>query len=129
MAAVITTSALALCANAAFEEETFSARYVNSSSYVPGNVNISPEVRLVASADEYTGVVTYMTDLVNRSVTITSLTHPIINTPSRLVFNNTNLPRTWEIDLNNESREVVYKVEAYTNVYAILNAEGYISRG
>ena len=86
LAFAISIGSLMTCANAAFEEKTFSVKYVKSPNYIPSDVNSGTTVRLVASADTYTGVITDMTALANRSVTITSTTHEIINTYSDLIF-------------------------------------------
>lgn len=124
------TATMAVSANAVYEQKTFKVVYVNSPNYIPGDVNSGTSVRLVASADTYTGIVTDMTELANRSVTIDCTTHEIINTYSDLVFNTPNVSRSWEISGDiSKNRSVYYKVTAYTNVYGTLNATGKITRG
>lgn len=129
MAAVITTSALALCANAASEEKTFSTRHVYSPSYTPSEVNYPAEVRLEASTEQYTGTITYMSDIVSRSATITCTSHTFYNAMLPIEFNNTG-SRTWRISGSiGNGVKAVYKVSARTNVYGTLNVEGKIARG
>lgn len=132
MASALALSAFTTCANAAIEVKTFKTRHVNSTSYVPSEVNYPAEVRLKASADKYTGVVTSMTELANGTLTITSSSHTIIpedssNEDEEIVFSRADKTLSWTIDLNS-SREVVYKAKANTTVYGTLEVEGKISR-
>lgn len=124
------TASMAMSANAVYEQKTFNVAYVKSTSYIPTDANSGTSVYLVASADTYTGIVTDMTELVSRSVTISCTTHEIINTYSDLVFNTPNISRSWGISGDiSENRSVCYRVKGYTNVYGVLNATGTISRG
>ncbi|MCM1167362.1 MAG: hypothetical protein NC299_16500 [Lachnospiraceae bacterium] len=129
MTAVITSSAFALCANAASEEKTFSTRYVNSPTYIPSEVNYAAEVRLEASTEQYTGVVTHMSEIVSRSATITCTSHTFYDTMLPIEFNAKG-SRTWRISGRiGDGVKAVYKVSARTNVYGTLNVEGKILRG
>ena len=75
------------------------------------------------SSEVYTGKVNTMSDITNRSLTLSSTTHTM--TTGSIVYNNTG-SRRWYIE--GETRDVTYKMVAYTSLKAALHVTGIISR-
>lgn len=78
---------------------------------------------LKASSEVYTGKVNTMSDITNRSLTLSSTTHTM--STGSIVYNNTG-SRRWYI--RGEIRDVKYEMVAYTSLKAVLNVTGIISR-
>lgn len=76
-----------------------------------------------ASSEVYTGKVNTMSDITNRSLTLSSTTHTM--STGSIVYNNTGL-RRWYI--SGEIKKVTYEMVAYTSLKAVLNVTGIISR-
>lgn len=124
MAAIITSSALATYANAAYEEKPFHTIYVNSQSYIPSEVNYGATFSLVASNDRYYAKLTNISRMANASVTITSPSHSMSKT---VVFTQTEIPISWEITTDSR-KNVTYNAKGYTSVYGTMSADGIVWR-
>lgn len=111
-----------LGASAASESVNWSARHVNVQG-APGSESRTGYATLKASAETYTGSVDSMTDITNRSLTLSSTTHTM--STGSIVYNNTGT-RTWTI--SGEIGNVAYKMVAYTSLKTVLNVTGTVSR-
>ena len=127
-ASILATATMAmgmgsLCANAASETVAWSARRVNIPG-APGSESKTGYATLKASGETYTGEVTYMSDITNRSLTLSCTTHTM--STGSIVYNNTG-KRTWTIS-GATNVDVTYKMVATTSLQAVLNVDGTVSR-
>ena len=76
-----------------------------------------------ASSETYTGLITYMTDLANRKLTLNCTTHKMSTGP--LVYNNVG-SMSWTI--SGAISNVTYRMDAYTSMTANLKVYGIIER-
>ena len=99
--------------SAVSETASWSARYVN--------------VHGAPTSESRTGSATMkvntMSDITNRSLTLSSTTHTM--STGSIVYNNTG-SRRWYI--SGEIKDVTYEMVAYTSLKAVLNVTGIISR-
>ena len=99
-----------------------SARYVNVHG-APTSESRTGSATMKASSEVYTGKVNTMSDITNRSLTLSSTTHTM--STGSIVYNNTG-SRRWYI--SGEIKDVTYEMVAYTSLKAVLNVTGIISR-
>ncbi|MCM1062203.1 MAG: hypothetical protein NC452_18215 [Eubacterium sp.] len=112
-----------LCVSAASQTVDWSARCVNIPG-APGSESKTGYATLKASGETYTGTVTEMSDITNRSLTLSCTTHTMSTGP--IVYNNTGT-RTWTIS-GETTVDVTYKMVAYTSLQTVLNVKGTVSR-
>lgn len=122
-AATIAVGMGSLCVNAASQTVNWSARCVNIPG-APSGESKTGYATLKASGETYTGEVTYMSDITNRSLTLSCTTHTM--STGSLVYNNTGR-RTWTISGSTDV-DVTYKMVASTSLQAVLNVDGTVSR-
>ncbi len=127
MAALLAAATMAvgfggISASAASETVSWSARHVNVPG-APGSESKTGYATLKASAETYTGSVNSMTNITNRSLTLSSTTHAM--STGAIVYNNTGT-RTWTI--SGTISNVTYKMVAYTSLQTTLNVSGAVSR-
>ena len=108
--------------SAVSETASWSARYVNVHG-APTSESRTGSATMKASSEVYTGKVNTMSDITNRSLTLSSTTHT--RTTGSIVYNNTG-SRRWYI--RGKIEKVTYKMEAYTSLKAVLYVTGIISR-
>ena len=108
--------------SAVSETASWSARYVNVHG-APTTESRTGYAIMQASSEVYTGKVNTMSDITNRSLTLSSTSH--VMTTGSIVYNNTG-SRRWYI--RGKIEKVTYKMEAYTSLKAVLYVTGIISR-
>lgn len=108
--------------SAVSETASWSARYVNVHG-APTSESRTGSATMKASSEVYTGKVNTMSDITNRSLTLSSTTHTM--STGSIVYNNTG-SRRWYI--SGEIKDVTYEMVAYTSLKAVLNVTGIISR-
>lgn len=108
--------------SAVSETASWSARYVNVHG-APTSESRTGYATMQASSEVYTGKVNTMSDITNRSLTLSSTSH--VMTTGSIVYNNTG-SRRWYI--SGEIKKVTYEMVAYTSLKAVLNVTGIISR-
>lgn len=108
--------------SAVSETASWSARYVNVHG-APTTESRTGSATMKASSEVYTGKVNTMSDITNRSLTLSSTTHTM--STGSIVYNNTG-SRRWYI--RGKIEKVTYKMEAYTSLKAVLYVTGIISR-
>lgn len=108
--------------SAVSETASWSARYVNVYG-APTSESRTGSATMKASSEVYTGKVNTMSDITNRSLTLSSTTHTM--STGSIVYNNTG-SRRWYI--SGEIKDVTYEMVAYTSLKAVLNVTGIISR-
>lgn len=108
--------------SAVSETASWSARYVNVHG-APISESRTGSATMKASSEVYTGKVNTMSDITNRSLTLSSTTHTM--STGSIVYNNTG-SRRWYI--SGEIKDVTYEMVAYTSLKAVLNVTGIISR-
>ena len=106
--------------SAVSETASWSARYVHGA---PTSESRTGYATMQASSEVYTGKVNTMSDITNRSLTLSSTSH--VMTTGSIVYNNTG-SRRWYI--RGKIEKVTYKMEAYTSLKAVLYVTGIISR-
>lgn len=95
----------------------------NNTYGVPESASVIGYAYMGASSDQYTGTVTKMSDITNRSLTLSSSSHTM--TTGKIVYNNTG-SRTWR--LTGYIGTVEYKMVANTSLSTLLYVEGKITR-
>ena len=106
--------------SAVSETASWSARNVHGA---PTSESRTGSATMKASSEVYTGKVNTMSDITNRSLTLSSTTHTM--STGSIVYNNTG-SRRWYI--SGEIKKVTYEMVAYTSLKAVLNVTGIISR-
>lgn len=126
MTAVMTVGTLGINVSAAPEIMNWYAIYTTVSG-LPGSVNHTATVSMLATKEVYTGTVNNMTALTFGTVTISSSTHTMIG-GSRSYTNKG--VKTWKLNESEiNSNDVRYTVAAYTDVAeSTLRADGNITR-
>ena len=110
-------------ASAATEKVTWNA-YDNNIPGVPSSESKVGYATLHATSETYTGVVTAMSDIANRKLSLSCTTHTMSKV-SPLVYNNTG-KQSWKI--SGTISKVTYKMVASTSLPKILEVNGYIQR-
>ena len=95
--------------SAVSETASWSARYVNVHG-APTSESRTGSATMKASSEVYTGKVNTMSDITNRSLTLSSTTHTM--STGSIVYNNTG-SRRWYI--SGEIKDVTYEMVAYTS--------------
>lgn len=108
--------------SAVSETASWSARYVNVHG-APTTESRTGYAIMQASSEVYTGKVNTMSDITNRSLTLSSTSH--VMTTGSIVYNNTG-SRRWHI--RGKIEKVTYEMVAYTSLKAVLYVTGIISR-
>ena len=120
-AIMMMASMSAVSANAASETAYWTARHVNNIG-APASESKTGYATMYASNETYKGNVTSMTNLANRSLTITSSTHTM---SKPVVFTNTG-SISWTI--SGTLTNVTYVMVAKTTLNTTLNVSGNIER-
>lgn len=111
-------------AKAATEIASWSATDVNIPG-VPASETKPAHVTMTASGERYTCIVQEMSNIANRTVTVTSdRLHPM----DRSVKINAVQSMSWYLNKGNLSKNVTYTVSAYTSLPTSLYASGIIVR-
>lgn len=127
LAATALAGGSAISGSAANETKNWTARHVNLSG-VPSNASVDGFVSMIASGELYSGTVTSMSNITNRSLTLTSTTHtlnPVNYSTDYIVYNNTGT-ESWHI--SGQIGNVGYKMVAHTALATTLIVEGNVSR-
>lgn len=108
-------------ADAATETVKWNAHHVNIPSASSQTQN--GYVTMHATSEKYTGTVTSMSDITNRSLKLSSTTHTM--SKGTIEYNNKG-SRSWKITGN--VKKVTYKMVARTTLRTVLNVNGTVKR-